>query len=165
MKPSKATIKKLRKLQEFIRKEPRRFDMSWWGTSVKNPEALKENPLARLIDQCGETNYDLSVPTFLAQKPPCGTVACLAGSALMMAGKIKPKFSKVEDGEIAVFDFGWDTPDVAAHYLGIDEDGQELLFHLEGWPDKLQDGFEDLTPKRQVERACKRIDHYIETGE
>jgi hypothetical protein len=165
MKPSKATVKKLRKLQEFIRKEPRRFDMSWWGTAVKEPLKLAANPLAVLIDQHQDVNFDLSVRTFLAQKPPCGTVACLAGSALMMAGKIKPRFVKtLGEEQVAVYDFGDETEDNATKYLGLPEGDNNLLFFVDQWPDRFSDGFEELTPKRQVERACKRIDYYIETG-
>jgi hypothetical protein len=163
MKPSKETIKKLRKLQTFIHKEPRRFDMSRWGTVVKNLEALTAH--CDLIDQDDSLNYDLNVKRFLKLKPPCNTMACLAGSALIMGKLIEPIFSDdVEDGEVAVFNFSDDTPEIAAEYLGLDYEDTNLLFYIDGWG-KFASGFERLSPQKQVERACERIDHFIETGE
>ena|ERR1700674_152666 len=163
MKPSKETVKKLRKLQAFIRKEPRRFDMSCWGAAIKGSiEKLDPNKAA--IDQNGLENYGVSLHIIADNNPPCGTVACLAGSVLMMAGLIKPKFIKTKKDEVAVFDFGSKTPSRASDYLGITPDDENKLFYLDGWQARFSYAYWSLSNKQQVERACKRLDHYIETG-
>jgi hypothetical protein len=54
-------VEKLKQLKAFILAEPRRYDQSFWMFG-------KESDVVKM------------------QKPPCGTAACLAGSACLMEG-------------------------------------------------------------------------------
>lgn len=58
-------IEKMKKLKEFVLAEPRRFDQNDWM------RVLRED----------DVEY-----TWREDAPPCGTVACLAGSACLMEG-------------------------------------------------------------------------------
>lgn len=64
-------IKRFERLKEWIREEPRRYNQECWAVRDKNADIV------------------------LLQKPPCGTVACLAGGAVISRGYrlISPPFS------------------------------------------------------------------------
>lgn len=163
--PSKKTVAKLRKLQAFLRAEPRRFDMEWWGLSVEDVEKFD-----------GKAGHGGAISeaanTLKKQHPPCGTVACLAGSICIMQEIIKPEFLD----EIPVYTFPSSTGEKAAEWLGLNfaaEAGKlfftsdmDLMPHTGRWPGGFTKRYRKAkTPRQKVKVACERIDHYIETGE
>jgi len=155
MIPKAATIKKLRKVQEYIVMEPRRFDMNFWGMAVRDIDAFaKEYHFSDLADL----------------RPPCGTAGCLAGNALVVAKLIKPKYRT--DDKLEVFEFPDDTPQIAAKWLGIDEAEAAKLFYLGGdtddlgWPHEFTEKYDQAeTLRKRAKVLSQRIDHYIQTGE
>lgn len=162
MIPSAETVKKLNQLKEYITKEPRRFNMSWWGVSAK-PKTIE------LLEEGDDYYYEQLVDVLKKQQPPCGTVACLAGNCTIMAGLTKPTF----DRDSAIYEFDDGTPLKAAKWLGLEPEDASKLFYLsdwdypEHWPESFTNEYyeaEDDFAKR-AEIACRRIDHFIKTGE
>ena len=60
----KTKIKRFEKLREWVRAEPRRYNQRYWALEG---DQLAGSPAA-------------------SQNPPCGTVTCLAGGAVLMSG-------------------------------------------------------------------------------
>ncbi len=90
--------KLFREIQKAILEEPKRIFMSAWCLP------LKEVPKA--------------------QRPSCGTIACIAGWACIFGGKAK-------DGK--TLGKLW-IPVVARDLLGIDQNQSAKLFHVGDWP-------------------------------
>ena len=169
MIPSVYTIEKLRKLQQFILEEPRRFNLSFWGAHI-GPEDIKEDcfDLADQLDDLGV----IHVEEIQNQYPPCGTVACLAGNVCVMEGVVKP--DRILPGKLEIYSFDEDTPRIARLALGISENDAERLFYLRsfgfrdlGWPEEFERRVLNCTPgtKKYAQVAVDRIEHYIKTGE
>ena len=138
-------IEKLKKLKEWILAEPRRYNQSFW-IDGKGSKAVTE------------------------QKPPCGTTACLAGSACLMEG-YKPKF--IMNNE-AMGAYSVVFPNTSETFL-IDEEAMEILgltarqaYYLfkreaSGWSAAARDAFyaaHDVLEKAQA--AAMQIDYMIE---
>ena len=167
MIPSAETIVKLRKLQQYILEEPKRFNLTFWGAHVdpkyqdKTVEELRDLLVFELSRSVIKDIKDAS--------PPCGTVACLAGNVCVMEGIIKP----VDDMHQDAYVFSEETPSLACKALGIDEQEGEKLFYLHdwtdhgGWPQEFEFRLEAATPGTQkyAQVAVDRIEHYIQTGE
>lgn len=136
---------KLRKLQTWIREEPRRYNQDVY---------LEIGSKSRMVN---------------AQKPPCGTVCCLAGAACMMEG-LKPYN---ESGNESSFDFVWvrdrkQTISAAAQNILDLSDRQRInLFRAfgDGWSDVAYIAYSRaFTQEERVEAACMAIDELIAEG-
>src|SRR5215472_5693396 len=79
VKPETAAL--LRKVAAYILEEPKRFNLNFWGSSIdpKRFDNLAEDDDAEEAEEA-----------LLAAQPPCGTVACIAGNACIVTGKIEP---------------------------------------------------------------------------
>lgn len=167
----------LEKIKQFLREEPRRFDMGSWGKHIKG----KPN---------GET-------------PPCRTVFCLAGTALVVSGQYRYRGKRfkltAEEREYfgqkthTKYDF-WpaskgilelerssDKHDPlfwkAVELLGLSEAEGDTLFYAAKWPSPFEEEYNRLEyfdyfteemvaterKERQLEVGMARLDHFIET--
>ena len=181
-KPSKAVIKKLRKLQDFILEEPKRFNLSVWG-EVVNPDFYKQlkKEFHDEYDPEGGTGYPV-----VDQKPPCGTTGCIAGDACVLFKKIQPKKIIKDLCETEIYSFPDHTDELAAAALGIPLEYANRLFYLKewsfhtrkeltdpdtgeiaGWPEEFADRLAKTKPgtKAYAKVAVARIEHFIQTGE
>lgn len=133
-KLSAKAVKLLRKVEKHILAEPKRFYMGWWGTHYSKDTVEESDAL-----------------------PPCGTVACIAGWASILA---LPK------GTLP-------TPRFIDSLCA--EKGQEVLeltisqscrlFHVDSWPSAFNPaGYSQLEKQKQAELAVARIEHFIATG-
>lgn len=128
----------LRKLEKWIMAEPRRFDMRNWSG---NQRIINKN------------------------KPPCGTVGCLAGMACHMQGyELEPGSGDVTAGD--------HISDLARAVLGLDSEESDKLFFLPRmhrgvefhWPASFATAYEKAkTPAAKVKVAVARIEHFIKT--
>ena len=94
-------VKLLRKVEKFLLDEPRRFDMSNWVID-------SNSKLARVL-----------------KPPPCGTMCCIAGAAVVIHEKIKLNHT--------------DLTSVFGKSMGIldlPQDQAERLFAARNWPSK-----------------------------
>lgn len=108
---NKALLEKVRKL---ITEDPRRLNMSTWG-SKENSEAAKRNSITEF--------------------PECGTVACLAGWTLLAnAGDQKAWGKKFDADGYLKSSIG--VPIQAAKLLGISEDEAHNVFLNTHWGKK-----------------------------
>lgn len=131
-------VRKLRKLQKWILAEPRRFHMAYWAVGINHRLAQR-------------------------QKPPCGTVACLAGNACLMEGwKFKPDSEGKND--LYLDKPNADIPDEASRILGLNTAEQMVLFHVDNWPATFYQEYNNAaSPAEAAEITAKRIDHFIKT--
>ena len=126
--------KLLRKVQKFLLKEPRRFDMLDWLA----PSAFSNTVL---------------------EKPPCGTTCCIAGAAFILDRKVEPgkALTEYETYQISV-------RDIATDALGLDLDQRERLFYTADWPVKYCVAYHRAKTQRQrVKVGVARIEHFIKT--
>jgi hypothetical protein len=127
--------KLLRKIQQEIRKEPRRLDMSVW---------IDVYPPRHTID------------------PPCGTTACIAGFATILASRDKKTFS--EEALKIKRDYERSTQEEGGKTLLLTPQQSSRLFFVHSWPEKFRDRwYGALTKHTEAEIACERIEHFIKT--
>jgi hypothetical protein len=134
-------IAKLKKLKKWILDEPRRYNQNTW-VATEGPRVANQNP-------------------------PCGTVACLAGSACLMEGfePVGADFGNhVKDRNGSIYFVG----ELGAEILGLTEDEAGNLFALNanGWPRNAQSAYmksTDLIGRAQA--AAKAIDALIKSGQ
>jgi hypothetical protein len=145
-------VKLLRQIQKYILAEPKRFYLGSWGGSI----------LPDVVDSLMD-NEDSFSRTMLEQRPPCGALGCIAGTACILTGAIKPKLGS------KIFFFPESTAHKARRLLGIDAAAAERLFYLsewgyDGWPRKFERAYERCrTPRGRASVAVRRIDHFIKT--
>ena len=97
--------------------------------------------------------------------PPCGTMCCIAGAAVIVGTYVKNRNDMLE--------FGGSVSSKATELLGLSWSQGEDLFYVSGWPQELLDrweetnSIEDEQTQRfvRVELGCQRIDHLIATDE
>ena len=125
--------KLLRRVAKHISEEPRRFDMGYMTTP------LDEIPKRR--------------------QPPCGTVACIAGWALILSKK-----AKYNNEEFPVDSNGNQLGAIqAAQLLQIPNWGTNL-FYVDDWPRSFRAQYTKArTAKRRADIAVARIEHFIKT--
>lgn len=175
-KPSPETVAKIRQYIEWVRTEPRRFDMTYWGVTIKDeakPQLKTGEPMYGISNSING-KFEIHAPTcgdktvaqlLEEQDPPCGTVCCMAGGICMMAGFVKPQFEK----GCAVYSFPADTGSMAERWLGISWRQAHRLFQATNWPEKFRkqynkaDNAHDCPGK--VEALIDRLEYFIETGE
>lgn len=149
---SKLTIQRLRKLEKFLMREPRRFDMNDGVISAYR--------------------LDEEMNSFL-EEPPCGTACCMAGGAYVLNNKINlsDKEEYPEGLDVDWFNV-WNE---ALNYLGLDALQGQRLFYLKSmhandketkhWPVKYERLYlAAKTPMERVMVGCLRIEHFIATS-
>lgn len=167
--------KNLRLLQQYILDEPRRFDMADWLQSGYEPGAKREitfyeDPAAAVRDAAYKA----------VENPPCGTIGCLAGNALLAipAGRKRLKAANAFelDKKTGIININYDNVNAegdAIEVLGITEAQAENLFYLgtwagnsHGWGKKYSHAYEKAsTPLARAKVAAKVIDRFIATGD
>ena len=159
----KRAINKINKVFTELQKVPGKFNMDYWGASVKDLKALSStgevNQHGVWLQWLGSVKIQLET-----KHPPCGTVACLAGQVLMTAKLIKPKFSTKEN---SFYVFPNNTPHKAAKYLGLKYSVAKKLFFPFMWPQNFRTQLEMATPgtKAYLKIAKRRFEHLVKTGE
>jgi hypothetical protein len=132
---SKLNVKLLRRIQQHILEEPRRLDMgNWKSTRTDGPCA-----------------------------PPCGTVACIAGWALVLSGKSIPEFENIAHDAAELIG----VQHTQSGDVNVDEDCQagKLFLRFE-WPEPFVSQFADATDiSQRAQITANRIEHLITTGE
>jgi len=118
-------VKLLRKVAKFILAKPKRFDMANFGY--------------RLPKKNGG--------------PECGTVACIAGWAVILSQGIPQR------ADVPMPSIGRLEGMVA---LGISDEQAQRLFYTEPWPKQFAEYDRDQTLKA-ARIAVKRIEHFIRT--
>lgn len=138
----KMNVKLLRRIQRAIMAEPARMDMRRWAVSAES----------------------ILCPGFKAP-PPCGTVGCIAGWGLLLTKGKRNKFLEIAKKFKRRTNFGIETE--AGNLFGITEEQRQRLFHTESWPQPFRDRQSHLNEGTlaYARVVCRRIDHFIETGE
>jgi hypothetical protein len=137
----KLNVKLLRRIQKYIMEEPRRFLMDAWGIKARSQKEWK-----RKTEYCeGQPKFEDASDNM----PPCGTAACIAGTANLLTGGKKL------------------SADVrAAKQIGLSKLQAENLFYKFNWPARFEVRYDSAkTPKARAKIACQRIDHLIKKGE
>lgn len=142
---SKPTInvKLLRRVKALILEEPRRLDMGTWAHPADKRVQVE------------------------ADRPPCGTVACIAGWAVI-DDFVKVNGRMPDRDEIEEI---YETADrKAAELLSLRQDQADRLFDtptgggFDEWPEDLAEAYVNATsPKERARVAAKRIERFIKT--
>lgn len=153
---SRKAINLLRKVEQVVADDPRKLDMSDWGTvyDKTSPDYKKSNDTA----------------TFNS----CGTVARIAGWACILSDPKLEKtlrqraktFSDHTSHHVGRADLSMDiNPSKrAARLLGISSDAQHRLFHVYYWPTRFRDMYYNaITPAQRKTALIKRVEFFIET--
>lgn len=167
---SEFTIGELRKLEQYMLEEPKRFNLSYWGVHI-DPKLYDDESYeakSNLTRMSGDTLLYSHISDMFKQKPPCGTMGCLAGNYLVMRELVKPS-SYCDSTE--VYTFAADTDQLAADALGLDRDQMRRLFYpnesrYHGWPAEWQEKLDATKPGtlEYAQVAVDRIEHFIATG-
>jgi len=159
---SQKAIKKVNKVFLALTKQPKKFNMSYWATAVKDykllPILIRENVARGYFGKARE------LKALKNQAPPCGTIACLAGQALITLGKMQPTV----DNDKAVYSFNHlSVPEEAAKLLGISEDAADKLFFPDYWPRKFRYALkkQKAGTKGYLNVAKRRFAHLVKTGQ
>jgi hypothetical protein len=132
---SEQSITNLRKVKQFILKEPRRFNMM---AGVNRSDRIGQH----------------------LEQPPCGTACCIAGAALLIDKGIRLSGRKRGlDFEISyVIESG-------TQFLDLSYDQKELLFYPWKWPEPYQQLYDDaVTAQERAAVGALMIEHFIATG-
>ena len=139
-------VEKLKQLKAFILAEPRRYNQEFWILGKESSVVAD-------------------------QKPPCGTAACLAGSACLMEGwtpdykrssgyyQDKAAFARVIKGRKSVY-----VDELASEILELTEDDAENLFSAscDGWDIGNAAAYHAAkTPLGRAKAAAAEIDRLI----
>lgn len=121
-------IKLLRKIQAKARKYPKTIQMDWWADGVNKDKAH-----------------------------PCGTVACIAGTAVLIEN---PRLMKRWlNGEA-----GWGMMEKGAELIGLTPLQSYRLFIQSSWPRRFSNGYDQAKrPETRAKWFTSRIDHFIKT--
>jgi hypothetical protein len=179
--PNQETCAKIDKLITYLREEPRRNNMDFWGLKIDPNLKLEDLKLGDYLE--GFVEYSTQLETYvddgmlealIDQKPPCGAVHCMAGGCLISAGLVNPTFRR----GIEFYEFEPNTPVRAREYLGISgEDGCKLFFlkswskywkgELVGWPESFETALAQTDPgsPEYTEVCVSRLVHYKQTGD
>jgi hypothetical protein len=142
----KMNVKLLRKVAKHILEEPRRFRMEFFQHKAAPGEALSTQGV-----------YD---PTHTV--PSCGTVACIAGWAVPLAGM---RVGTDMYGDLLPVACGRDWFAAGSRALALNEEQADRLFLHDEWPSKFYQGYEGAkSAKKRAQVAAERIEHFIKTG-
>jgi hypothetical protein len=136
-------VTKLRKLKKWILAEPRRYNQKYWMFSAHSDVVLN-------------------------QAPPCGTAACLAGSACLMEG-YKPYIDENVESRI---DYvrkprgkkQFNIENLGQEILGLTDYQSNNLFSssCNGWSDRSRNAyFCSITLQDRAQAAVMAIDDFI----
>lgn len=142
---SEKAVKHLRKIEQFILNEPRRFNMF---EGVAQAALVKEQ----------------------LENPPCGTACCIAGASYLIRQKVSVrkmldfvKENQCSNGRSG--NINWFTVlSTSVEAMDLSTSEANKLFYTESWPTKFQKMYSDATTP--MERACAgvlRIEHFIKT--
>lgn len=158
---SEKTKRILLKVIDYIEQEPKRLDMSAWGTYF--PKEWKKFA---------------GVDEVLQPVPPCGTTACIGGTCLLVtkagmnflhkSGSVK----EMAEQDECVIQFPSDSDEAAAKILGITEEQASRLFFFSewrmgdpGWPARFVTRYKKAkSAKGRFNATRDRILHFINTG-
>lgn len=121
------------KIKTHVREEPKRLYMGDW--------VMRKLP-----------SLDDNRPDFF---PECGTVACMAGWAVLLNTPLDPLYVR-----------SYLVESQARKALDIDGEQASGLFYVGNWPKEFlraYTGTEDR--KERAEIFCSRIDHFLQHGE
>lgn len=143
---SAETKKKLKSLLAFIATEPRKLDMNVWLTRF--------NPKARVAELRGKGT--LNFKQTKSELPPCGTMGCLAGWAVLQAG--------LDENSRSVRYQGF--PKIAAKLLGLDASQSDRLFLFSYWPLRFHEALaaERRGTKGYLAVVKRRVQSFCRTG-
>src|SRR3954471_17554706 len=155
-------VELLRKVQQYILAEPKRFNLDIWGMTV-DPDFYEE-----LMEDA--EGYEENKQMLLGSRPPCGAVGCIAGNICIVNGDIVP--SKQWNGT-EIYEFPYDTLKLAALASGVDKDQARKLFYLipwgysddagnpVGWPKEFEERLNNATVGtfEYAQVAVDRIEH------
>lgn len=134
---ARMNVKLLNEIKEMVLAEPRRLNMYGWGVTGL---------------QYGENTDDLT--------PPCGTVACFAGWAILL--KLKPEVTQVRSVPFFVDE---DPQESAERYLRLSREQSDKLFFTDNWPKRFSNRYRLAdTPQKRAAIAAKRIDFFVATN-
>jgi len=146
-------------LIQYLEEEPRRLDMKE-GVRCLSTTVRDDVNSVHVLREFERPEEEI---------PPCGTVACIAGAAAILSGKL-PFFM---DGDRMVYDVGWSLVEpLALDRLGITQEQGDRLFYIRQlhigmwryWPDEFAEAY--LAAKNSEERvkiAVERIRHFVAT--
>lgn len=114
-----------------------------------------------------EQAKDVIMDDWLVNKAGCGTVGCLAGSAIL--ANMPERIVDEADGIIGVCDANG-KPTMYSHLageiLGLDLNQRNSLFFTSGWPEEFNEAWHEATSVEDRKRTLiERIKHFMETGE
>lgn len=141
-------VELLRKVKKHILEEPLRFNMGDWACYFSDGD---------FYEDLDDDDYAES-PRGL---PPCKTVACIAGWAILLENPDMWKdFTGKGGHDLCQQDSPIDNAEgEAMRLLELSDKQSHNLFYESAWPKQFQgDG-------PLVERAANRIEHLIKTGE
>lgn len=128
----------LRRVCKRVLEEPRRVDMSSWVS---------------------KNHFDGG--------PPCGTVGCIAGWAIMDRWS-KKKLTKLTDGDVLEMQVG--AARNFAKLIGVDPWSPlfKSLVYVESWPEPFRSRYVRAeaknSPRLRALATVARVKHYIKTG-
>ena len=128
-------VKLLRKIQEHILEEPKRFVMR---TFLIRPPDLDDDVFE---------GDDGTMVKFAR----CGTAACVAGWAVLLHDGMDTRVSNLRSR--------------AKSLIGLKKGfNEDLLFEVGGWPTRFEEAYRSAKTQRGRARvAVRRIDHFIKT--
>lgn len=140
-------VRLLRRVQKYIAAEPRRFNMWDWYLKFR-----------------GNTKQFSDLRGAILQVPPCKTVACIAGTAVVLTERQIPlRFPVFADTDRS-YGSGL-IKNIALEKLNLTFYQGERLFYLENWPSKFERRYNQAkTPRGRANAAIARIDHFIKTN-
>lgn len=127
--------KLLRQVKRIILDEPKRLYMTTWIYTALEGES---------------------------ERPPCGTLGCIAGWAALLDSGGADNLNKAKD---AIRGKGESVAKVAKKALELGVGQANRLFYLPGWPRHFHHSYVSAkTPKERAKIAAERIDKFIATG-
>jgi hypothetical protein len=125
-------------------------------TEVKR--RILAEPLQFYMDYWFSSKFLLDASLYLRLVPNCGTTACIAGHICCVAKNMNP-------AEARKVINAFDIPTFAIETACLTMGEGRALFLVSNWPETFREGYHELTPKGQAQRAANRIDYFLETGE
>jgi hypothetical protein len=145
MSEQKINVKLLREVKKMILEEPRRLDMDTWASNAREYGTPKD------------------------ERPPCGTVACIAGwTAILDYVGSRGKMPKGK----ALINLSDNAEATAQELLGLTSEQAARLFDSPAerwfsknlWPQKFVDAYlAAKTPQQRARVTASRIEHFIRT--
>lgn len=132
-------VKLLRQVKRHIQEEPKRLNMSEWGTLALY---LPKN-----------------------RRPACGTVACIAGWACLLNQPELIGVSRKNKQKVRTFvQLMFNASGIAQALLGLTPDEGGRLFHVTNWPEEFKYQYWNAEQSAsEAKITAARIEHFIKT--